>query len=174
MIHFERGFDPALIRAIATHPQVWRHISDDHSPAVDDYLPPDPRHVLYVMVRDIYPDSGPEELLGFYLFHPLNSICWEVHTCLLPAAWGPRAQQAGCLITEWIFEHTPCRRIVTNVPVYNRVALAYAKRAGLVEYGRNPASFLKDGKLHDQILLGISPRWGTVDIKTSEKEAVCH
>lgn len=168
MIRFERCFDSALVRHIITHPDIWRHVTDDSAPSAECYQPPDPTLVHYLIVRD------GDEILGLFMLHALNSVCWEIHTCLLPWAWGSRAMEAGCLVSEWVFEHTGCRRIVTNVPVYNRLALAYAKRAGLVEYGCNPASFLKDGKLHDQILLGISPRWVSNASSEAEKEAVCH
>jgi hypothetical protein len=57
---------------------------------------------------------------------------------------------------EWIWAHTPCRRIVTNVPEDNRLAYQFALAGGMEVYGRNEASVLKRGRLVDQICLGIS------------------
>src|SRR6185369_16871555 len=79
--------------------------------------------------------------LGLFLFHPHNSICWEVHTCLLPAAWGERATRAGKGVVQWIWKNTPCLRIITNVPAYNRLAYRFALRCGMTEFGRNRGSF---------------------------------
>jgi len=168
MIRFERSTDYALIKGIITTPAVYRHLTDDNSPSAEDYQPIEHEAIWYVIVRDSY--CGDEELLGLWMFHPLNSICWEVHTALLPNAWGDRGRIAARLMAEWIWEHTPCRRIVTNVPENNRLALAFAGHAGMKVYGRNPASFLK-GKLLDQICLGISR---PVEVQKKEDMTVCH
>lgn len=156
MIHFERSFDYDLVRQILTHPKIWPYISDDSSPAAEDYYPIESEQVWYVVVRDIYPDTGPEEILGLWMFVPQNGVCWEVHTCLLPCAWGERGQTAARLLPGWIWENTDCRRIVTNVPTPNRLALHFAIRVGMKVYGVNEGSYLKNGALCDQVCLGIS------------------
>jgi RimJ/RimL family protein N-acetyltransferase len=156
VIHFERSFDYELIRRILTHERIWPHISDDGSPPAGEYRPFESELIWYVVVRDIYPDAGPEEILGLWMFTPHNAVCWEVHTALLPEAWGGRAHQAAQLMADWIWRNTPCRRIVTNVPENNRLALRFAQAVGMEVYGCNEKSFLKGGKLLDQILLGIS------------------
>jgi RimJ/RimL family protein N-acetyltransferase len=157
VIHFERSFDYELIRRIMTHDKIWPHISDDGSPPASEYRPLESELSWYVVVRDIYPDAGPEEVLGLWMLHPQNSICWEVHTCLLPTAWGDRGQRAARMLPTWIWENTNCRRIVTNVPTTNRLALHFAVKAGMTIFGVNQASFLKHGTLCDQVCLGISP-----------------
>jgi RimJ/RimL family protein N-acetyltransferase len=150
VIRFERSFDYSLIRKILTHPKIWPHISDDGSPAAAEFQPIQSEAVWYIVVRD------GEEILGLWMLHPHNSICWEIHTCLLPIAWGERGLEAARLLGEWIQKHIPCRRVITNVPSNNRLALRFALEAGMTEFGVNPASFLKNGKLRDQVLLGIS------------------
>jgi hypothetical protein len=59
-------------------------------------------------------------------------------------------------MAEWIWHNTPCRRLITNVPADNRLAFQFALSAGMEPYGKNEDSFLKGGKLLDQICLGIS------------------
>lgn len=170
MITFERSFDYALIRTIVTHPRIWPFISDDGSPPVEQYRPIESEAVWYVVARD------GAEILGLWMLHPHNAVCWEIHTCLLPGAWGDRALEAARLFPEWIWANTVCRRVVTNVPDYNRVALKFAWRSGMLEYGVNPASFLKNGKLYDQVCLGISPQTRDVAqgaIAGAELEETC-
>jgi RimJ/RimL family protein N-acetyltransferase len=157
VIHFERSFDYELIRRILTHEKIWPHISDDYSPPATEFRPIESTAAWYIVVRDIYPDAGPEEVLGLWMFVPQNSVCWEVHTCLLPTAWGDRGQRAARMLPDWIWQHTHCRRIITNVPSTNRLALHFAVKAGMTIYGVNRASFLKHGTLCDQVCLGISP-----------------
>lgn len=146
---FERTKDYGLVRKIATNRHVYPHISDDFSPPVDEYRPPEGEAVWYVLVKD------GEELLGMWAFTLENAICWKVHTCLLPTAWG-KAKDMAKQMAEWIWNNTPCLRIITDVPDNNRLALKLAEDAGMTVFGLNPASYMKSGVLRDQILLGMS------------------
>ena len=150
MIELERTREWEAIKAVVTHPKVYLHVSDDFSPSAEAWEPIKDDTAWYVLVRDA------EEVLGLWAFFPENAICWDVHTCLLPTAYGERARQAVNQVPDWIWQHTQCVRIVTKVPAYNRIALKFAKVAGMTEYGCNPRSYMKDGKLHDLILLGMS------------------
>lgn len=145
----ERLTDPALIREAMTHPRVYPHLIDDHSPTATEYVPIIGDQVYYLGLFD-------QRYLGLLLFHPHNSVCFEAHTCLLPQAWGERSAQCTKAAVAWMFENTRCKRVITNVPVYNRLALRLAERTGLTRFGVNEKSFLKDGILHDQIMLGIN------------------
>jgi RimJ/RimL family protein N-acetyltransferase len=147
---FERTEDPELVRGILTHPKLYRMLSDDFSPACEDFQPVFNEHLWYVLVQ-----SG-SKVGGLFFFHPHNAICWEVHTCLLPELWGPPAIEAARGVIQWLWENTPCRRLITQVPDYNRLALKLAKNAGMRAYGRNPKSFQRHSQLHDVLLLGIS------------------
>ena len=90
------------------------------------------------------------------MLHPHNYVLYEVHTALLPCAWGLRAPLATRAGARWMFEHTNCQRIVTCVPAGNTLALRLALKAGMSQYGRNPRSLLRGGVLVDQILLGMN------------------
>lgn len=167
MLLFERTHDYALLRAIATHPRVWEALADDATPSRDEWHPTEHEAYCYVLVRgpkrqiEDASTTGPlgqdgDEVLGFFLLVPQNAVCWEIHTCLLPCAWGAKARDAAAGIVRWLWAHTNAQRLVTNVPASNRLALRFALRAGMTEYGRNPNSYLKRGQLEDQILLGLS------------------
>jgi RimJ/RimL family protein N-acetyltransferase len=150
VIHIERSTDYALIRAIMSHPSVYSHLVDDFSPAAAEFRPIESDLIWYLVAWD------GNQLLGLWMLHPHNGICWEIHTALLPHAWGDRARRAANAALAWIWTNTPCRRIVTNVPAENRLAYHFALAAGLEVYGTNEASFLRHGRLQDQICLGIS------------------
>lgn len=154
MIHFERSFDYQTIRNILVHPRIYPHISDDYSPAREDYYPVEHESVWYVVARDVH-DNG-TDLLGLWMLIPQNGVCWEIHTALLPCAWGPEGLAAARMLPAWIWENTPCRRIITNVPTSNRLAFHFALKAGMHVFAVNEASFLKGGVLMDQVMLGLS------------------
>lgn len=172
-IRFERSFDYELIRRILTHPKLYPHLSDDFSPPPEEYRPQEHPAIWYVIVRD--EDDTGENLLGLWMFVPTNGCCWEVHTALLPCAWGERGQIASLMLPGWIWEHTDCRRIITNVPATNRLALHFALKAGMKIFGTNQASFLKNGVLYNQTMLGISrpPAPVAVNVEAEQEEVSC-
>lgn len=135
---------------IITHPKIWPHVSDDYSGKPESFVAPISPPIFYLHV------SEGNDSLGMFVLTLDNSVCWKIHTCLLPETWGVKATEIGNALREWLFSNTICRRIVTDVPAHNRLALKFAKACGMTEYGMNPASFLKNGQLHDQILLGVS------------------
>lgn len=150
MITFERTRDWPTIKRIVTHAKIYSAVSDDFSPLPDKWEPIQDESLWYVLVRD------DEELIGMWMFQARNVICWDVHTCLLPSAWGPKAREAVHGMVQWIWDNTCCLRLITEVPAYNRLALNFAIAAGMEEFGRNPRSYMKYGRLHDVILLGMS------------------
>lgn len=176
MIRFERSFNYALIRDIITHPKLWPHLSDDLSGPASQYQPVQHPNIWYVMPWDHASGDEPPELLGLWMFVPQTSICWEVHTALLPIAWGPRGQTAAVLLPNWIWANTQCRRIITNVPTRNRLALHFALKAGMRIYGCNRESYLKNGVLCDQLCLGLSKPANrpAIEEPAVQEEEVCH
>lgn len=99
-------------------------------------------------------DEG--QVLGLWIVTPQGAACAEIHTCLLPCSYGARASKAVKAAIAWLFENSQFQRLFTNVPDYNRLALRFAKQAGMEVFGVNVRSYLKGGKLYDQILLGLS------------------
>lgn len=150
MIMIERSADYSLLTSIARHPAIFGRMSDDFSPAPGDYNVPDGEHLIYLLAKV---DGIP---LGFWVFVPQNHVCYEVHTVTTPAMWGKRAIEAAKLAERWIWTNTPCLRIFTNIPEYNRLALRFAKAVGMTEFGTNMNSYMKNGQLVSQVMLGMS------------------
>jgi RimJ/RimL family protein N-acetyltransferase len=147
---FERTMDYGLIKWIITRPEIWAHATDDFSTAAEEFEPAKSDMVWYVLVRD------GDELLGMFMLVPENAICWKVHTCMLANAWGRKAKQAAKEGIDWVWKNMPAMRLVTDVPEYNRQASIFARWAGMTQFGLNPKSYRKNGKLMDVMLLGIS------------------
>jgi RimJ/RimL family protein N-acetyltransferase len=150
VIRFERTFDSAVVLRIVTHPRLYPCITNDFAPAPADGRVPQGGHLWWILAYD------DDELLGCFFCEAQNPICWEIHILMLPDAWGERTKCAASAIAPWLFAHTPVRRLVCGIRADNRLALRLARMSGFEEYGCNPASWLHDGRLHDQVLLGIS------------------
>lgn len=143
-----RTHDMELVASIMRHPAIWPHIHDD---GVSEYEPLDSDGLYWMIVKL---DSG--ELGGAFLVHAINSYCYEMHTCLLPAAWGEQAARAAQMLASFVFSELCGEKLVTNVPAYNRRARRFAISGGGVEEGVNRASFMKSGVMFDQIMYGIT------------------
>ncbi len=143
-------WEPA-IGQIFGHPKLWDSSVDDFAGAAENFVPRQDEAIWYVGVLD-----EKRHIFGIFALAPQNQICWEVHTRLIPSSWGKEAREAAAALIPWVWENTPCLRLVTSCPDYNKLAIRFAERAGMTRYGVNPASWMKGGKLHDQVLLGIS------------------
>jgi len=151
MISVERIRDPGLVIQAVTHPRVWHHSSDDFSPSVADMA-------QYIdCERQMWLGCWHgEEYLGCFLFQPHNHVLWEVHTVLLPIAWGALSSACAAAALEWVWSNLPAKRLVTSVPENNPLALRFAQRSGFDGYGFNPGAIQKNGKLLGLHMLGIT------------------
>lgn len=147
---FERTADLDLMKRIITNPEVWPYVSDDSSGEPEDFQVPSGPRIWHMLVTDR------EALLGAFMFVPRSGICWEVHTLMLPGHGARRAAQAAQEMAQWIWKNTPCLRIITEVPTFNPLALMFAVRAGMKQFGRNERCIMKFGERYDEILLGLN------------------
>lgn len=150
-MHILTLHDVDRITETLRHPRIYPHITDDSCPV-------DPKE-FYPSIGDPLVHLGvfdEDEYLGLFLVHPHSVFMWEVHTCLLPHAWGTRAVQAAKMLIQWVFDNTSCQRLITSVPQGNPLALRLARNAGMTVYGINPKSLQRDGILIDQTLLGLN------------------
>ncbi len=148
---FHRSTDWPLIRSIMTHPRVWPHISDDCTGPAEQFTLVEHELVAYIVVEE---DEKP---LGLFLLEQHNGVHAEVHTCLLPVAWVRDSRAIATQAVAWLWENCPqLERLTTTVPQNNTLALRFAQALGMVEYGVNPSSVKKGGRLVNQVLLGMS------------------
>ena len=140
-----RTHDEIFITECITHPTVWNASTDDGcgDPGLF-FLPEDPAKIW-----------ARAEGYGVFMLHAHNHVLFECHTMLLPQAYG-KAVDIGKHALRWAFENTPAERIITAVPDYNKLALRLSLKTGFKQYGVNEKSFLKNGILHDLIMLGIN------------------
>lgn len=137
--------DTDFIVSCITHPYIWDRITDDGAPDRDLYFPPINEGIMWVKVDDY----------GVFMLAKQNHVTYEVHTILLPCARG-KAVEIGKQALEWAFLNTDAKRIITNVPSCNPLALRLARSVGFKDIGINELSFQKNGVLYDQFVLGIS------------------
>jgi RimJ/RimL family protein N-acetyltransferase len=143
-----RTFDPELIKAIITHPKVYPHCIDDSSPPPDEFEP-------YVVEQLYNLIAWDDEPAGAFMFVPVNLITYEMHLAMLPEFWG-RGREALGLAIDWMFSHSPCKKIIGGVPAFNRLTVRLLEDMGFEQEGISPKSFQKQGIIYDRLMLGIS------------------
>jgi RimJ/RimL family protein N-acetyltransferase len=147
-VTIERTRDYSLLWQIVMSDSIYRITSDDFSPAPRNWKLVESEECIYLLAR-----QG-EKVLGFCAFHPVNGVTFAAHLCFLSR--GPANQDAFRLMLAWMWRSTRATRIVGSIPDYNRSAIKFCERAGCQIFGINPQSWMKDGRLRDLILLGIS------------------
>jgi hypothetical protein len=91
-----------------------------------------------------------------FLGVPRTASCYEVHTNILPEGRGPIAVDAAKRAIAWILHNTEIDKVISFIPAFNTPALALAVRAGFRKEGRIEKSFMKFGKLQDEIIVGLN------------------
>lgn len=149
MFTFEQTNDEFLIRYILTHKKIYGRASDDFAPPVADFRP----HMLGVHYILLLMNG---HTMGLWALVPHSTVLWELHTALLPQAWGEIAREAFPHFLHWLWENTTCQRLITAVPAHNRAALKIGREWGFFEWGVNFKAFQKWGKLYDIHMLGLN------------------
>lgn len=143
----ERIYDADLIKDICTRPEIWETISED------DYDPAD----FHVDLNECWLMVGDDvEVMGLYNLHPINGITLQIHPMILKEFRGKAAYESGKLALKWVVENTAYEKVFCYIPTIYRNVILFAMRCGMVKEGINRRSWLKNGKIHDMVLLGIT------------------
>lgn len=150
-MHVHRTYDVELLTRIATHPDIIGRISDPGRPPIIGMHPD-----IYWLVPK-YDDGGQfedGEAIGFVAFIPATSIAWNPHIAVHPLHRGIGTELMRCGI-KWMFEHTPCRKIVAFPPVYHGQMIRVFEKCGLRHEGISAKSFESDGTIYDRLVMGL-------------------
>ena len=145
-----RSRDFRAIRALALHPRIFPHITDDCSNDPKAWQPTENEQVISLLAKD---DQG---IFGFGIFIPQTHTQYGAHLGFLPRSWGNLALASWKEMFAWMWKNTNARRCVGEIARDNKLAIRLCRRAGCEIYGINPRSKLRGGKLIDQVCVGIS------------------
>ena len=144
--------DTDIIKAIYADEKIFPYVTDDGTPDIDavDFTGALGNQGMYFLLAE---DN--DKPVGVFLFHPWNTVCFEMHSAVLPAFRGQGSMDAARAAGLWMFSNTLCQKIVTHIAVTNYAARALAKVCGMKQEGINRKSFLKNAGLLDQYIFGI-------------------
>ncbi len=145
--------DLEYVNFVMRHPAIYPFITDDGCPRVADF---DAKRVL--MLDNIYflKPILDNYCIGIFILSPCNTICYDAHLAIFPEYRGEMAIRACKEVIHYMFTETSCRKIIAQIPSINKPARMIAKLAGLAREGVIKTSFLKNGILVDQVIMGIT------------------
>ena len=157
MLSCGRTYDGDVLRKFYHNPLIWNPMKCDGEVSAEDVDFDElvsPRHGdSYIFIAVDVSD----ELAGLFMFHKTTPTCYDIHSALLPDFWGHgMAHDIGKAACLWMVDNTDCQKVTTSVPEFNDPARRMAMRAGMRIEGCNRSSFMKDGVLYDQLLLGFT------------------
>lgn len=138
-----RSVDKEVIAKVLNHPKVFPFLTDDMSPQF--YDPVISPHIMYLMN---------EGNTGVVRIDPINGVMCNAHIATTPEVWGDAVTFVKNAL-EWGFKNTRYMKVMAMIPEFNGHAISLAHKAGFVREGVLKKSFLKNWKLHDQILFGL-------------------
>jgi len=130
-------------------PLIWPSISDDDhtvfDPAAVKNILDDTR--LYVLM----PNEN-----TVLTFIPQSTILYDSHIAIRLGHRGKEGFAGTRQALGWIFDHTPCLKIVGRFPVTKRELLWMARAMKFHLEGFCRKSILRNGQLEDQIMIGLT------------------
>ena len=98
-----------------------------------------------------------EEVVAVFWFRQVNSITWEAHTNVRPKYWGDsRGTEMTKQGLEVALADTGAKKLIALIPENCPEVMKACEGIGFRQEGRQTESWLKDGKLHDQIHYGLT------------------
>jgi len=90
-----------------------------------------------------------------FVLSPVNSVVYTVHlNTTKPDKINLYLNTLE--MARWVKNNTPIQRVVSYIPTISEATLHYSRKIGMVEVGRVPEGFLKNGKLVDNIIMSAT------------------
>lgn len=143
-----RTYDPMTIREVMTHPDMFATVAEDGQDP-GDYTP-DVQGSCWLAMRD------DDELVALYQLQQRNAVTLEIHAQVLHQHRKEYSGATGKAALQWILDNTDAEKVIAWVPEIYPNVRSFTESQGFQIEGVNRKSYLKNGKLHDQTLLGIT------------------
>jgi RimJ/RimL family protein N-acetyltransferase len=142
-----RVYDAGVVKSILLRPDILATIAED---GADDFEIDIDRDIWLLM------KSGDTEV-GIYQIERLNSITAQIHANVLPEHRKPHSKATGRAALAWVHENLPqIHKIIAVIPSLYPNVRDFTLSFGFKLEGTNRESYLKNGAIHDQWILGIT------------------
>jgi len=143
----ERTSDEKFISDFVLKSEVFDEISEDNFSR--DEWQPDMNSGWFVHKED-------DEVCGLWLAELRNGTTLEIHPIVPKKHRGKKAYKGAKEFFSWITKNTSYKKVNAEIATCYPNAKLFAMQCGMKVEGKIRASFQKNGKLHDQWMLGIT------------------
>lgn len=146
----ERIYESQTVILILSDPDILDRIREDRADMSNLVCPmvPEWHWIGFYVGRD---------LIGCGLFHPDNMTTMKYHIHVLPEYRSEYAYCCGVCTIEYFIKKLPeYHKLSVVIPVQHKDTYHFTKKFGFKDEGVNRKSFMRDGVLHDQYMLGIT------------------
>ena len=142
----ERTFDADLIKSVLLRQEIKATIAED---GVDEFEP-DLEGDIWLVMRD-------ETVIAVYQLERVNAIMLQIHANVLPEHRKKHSKDTGRAALDWILDNLPeIHKIVAYIPVIYPNVRDFTASFGFQIEGVLTQSYLKNGVVHDQWVMGIT------------------
>lgn len=142
-----RTFDPKVVKSILLRPEIVATIAEDGCGTFE----PDMERNIWLLMK-----SGETEV-GLYQIERINGITAQIHANVLPEHRKPHSKATGRAALDWVYANLPdIHKIIAVIPTLYPNVRDFTLSFGFLLEGVNRQSYLKDGTIHDQWVLGIT------------------
>ena len=144
----ERTKDDSLINDILNDKDIFDSISEDG--CVKGDFKPDVNSEIWVKIE------VENELIGVCNFHVINKVTIKGHIHILKKYRLEHSLNAAKYIYGWLLNNCKFLKLIVEIPSCHINVMKYCKAIGFSLEGINRLSYLKNGEVLDQALLGIT------------------
>jgi len=144
--------DREKIQRVLEHPDVFKWMADDYANLGDVSRAVE---VFLTSPKSIYVLMPVEGLVRIFIAR--STTTYEGHGFAIPEIRGAQATTNGIIDgLQWMFKNTEAKKIFAFIPDDNKRAIRFAHKVGYKTEGVLTKSLVRDGKLYDQILVGVT------------------
>ena len=144
-----RTYDIEMIKELITRDEIWSTIAEDGQ-VKENYSPKvEAECWLEVTVDD--------KVIALYNIHTKNCITVEFHAHVLPKYRKEYSRPSFVAAFRWIYENAPVyQKVVGQIPFCCENVKRFCENIGFKHEGVNRLSYLKNGEILDQWIMGIT------------------
>jgi RimJ/RimL family protein N-acetyltransferase len=143
-----RTYDTEVIEGLMRIPEIWATVAEDGQDP--DKFKADCEGECWLLMM-----NG-DEFIGAYNLHSHNSVTTEIHAHVLPAHRKQFSYSTGIAALQWVIDYTDYQKVIAIIPTIYKNVKRFTCSFGFQEEGINRKSYLKNGEIVDQYILGIT------------------
>lgn len=145
MMMAARIYDESVIESVLREPAIFEAVRED-----------DCFELLIDVENEAWVEISVNGLMiGLYNIHPHNATTCEIHAHILPEYRKKHSMDSGKCILKWFLD-TKYHKLIAQVPTCHENVIRFCEAQGFKQEGVNRLSYKKNGKIIDQVMLGMT------------------